>query len=301
MSPDTRLGFLAALGAYTLWGGLPLYFKAVGHIAPADMLAHRIVWSLPTGLLFLAIAARWSDLRAALKIEHLRWLLLTAALIGGNWFLYIWAVGADRVMEASLGYYMNPLISVLFGFAFLSERLRLAQWISVALAGIGVAIMTVAFGRLPWVSLVLCFSFASYSLIRKQVPVDSRAGFVVEAAVLLPVAAIWLGFQTVGAGQPLFGRGGWDIPLLLLSGPLTAVPLILFAVAARKLMLATVGMMQYLAPTLQFLVALAYGETFSLTHSLGFGFIWAAIILFTADSVLGNRRARRLARSAQLS
>jgi len=304
MSPDLRLGFLAALAAYGLWGFLPVYFKLLGHVAPADMLAHRIVWSVPTGLAFIALASRWADLGAALKLARLKWLLLSGLLIGTNWFLYIWAVGEGRVMEASLGYYINPLVSVLLGFLVLGERLRPAQWLAVGLAAIGVAMMTPAFGRLPWVALVLCTSFALYGLIRKQVQVDGRAGFVVEAALLFPLAALWLVVQAVtaapGAAGP-FGTSAWDIPALIAAGPVTAIPLILFAVAAKRLMLATIGMMQYIAPTLQFLIALLYGEPFTAGHALAFSFIWGALILFTVDSVLGNRRARRLARAAQLS
>ncbi|MEO0754151.1 MAG: EamA family transporter RarD, partial [Pseudomonadota bacterium] len=250
---------------------------------------------------FLAISSRWDDLRLALTPGKLKWLLLSGCMIGANWFLYIWAVGEDRVMEASLGYYINPLVNVLIGFVFLSERLRVAQWIAVGLAAIGVLIMTAAFGRFPWVSLVLCLTFAIYSLIRKQVQVDARAGFVVEAAMLLPVAAGWLIHRGTLVGADVLGQSVTDIPLLILSGPITAVPLILFAIAAKRLMLSTVGMFQYLAPTLQFLIALLLGEPFGLTHAIAFGFIWAALILFTTDSVLGNRRARRLARAAQVS
>lgn len=301
MPADLRLGLTAALGAYIIWGLLPLYFKVLGHIPPTDMLAHRIVWSVPTGIVFLAIASRWDDLRLALTPGKLKWLLLSGCMIGANWFLYIWAVGEDRVMEASLGYYINPLVNVLIGFVFLSERLRVAQWIAVGLAAIGVLIMTAAFGRFPWVSLVLCLTFAIYSLIRKQVQVDARAGFVVEAALLLPVAAGWLIHRGTLVGADVLGQSVTDIPLLILSGPITAVPLILFAIAAKRLMLSTVGMFQYLAPTLQFLIALLLGEPFGLTHAIAFGFIWAALILFTTDSVLGNRRARRLARAAQVS
>lgn len=262
MTQDTRLGLVAGLGAYTLWGVLPLYFALLGHISPAEMLAHRIVWSLPTGLIFIALAVRWRDLAAAATPARLRWLALSAALIGGNWFLYIWAVGEARVMEASLGYYINPLVNVLIGAMFLSERLRAAQWLAVAIAAMGVTIMTVALGRVPWVALLLCFSFAAYSLIRKRVQIDGRAGFVVEAALLFPLAAVWLAGFASREGGRLFGEGGWDIPLLMAAGPITAVPLICFALAAKRLKFSTIGMMQYIAPTLQFLIALALGEAF---------------------------------------
>ncbi|MEM0985141.1 MAG: EamA family transporter RarD [Pseudomonadota bacterium] len=298
MTTDIRNGFLAALAAYLIWGLLPLYFKWLGHIAPADMLAQRILWSVPTGILLLSVARRWSDFKGALQPRHLRWLLLSGLFIGGNWFLYIWAVGQGRVMEASLGYYLNPLVNVALGSIFLSESLRRAQWVAVGLACGGVAIMAQALGQLPWVSLVLCFSFSFYGLIRKQVPVDGRAGFLVEAAVLLPLAMGWTVFQLSQPGTAPFGDGGWNVLALAISGPLTAVPLILFAVAAKRLMLATIGMMQYIAPTLQFLVAILYGEAFSMTHALAFTFIWSALILFTIDGILGNRRAQQPPRAA---
>ena len=299
MSPALRLGFFCCLGCYTIWGCLPLYFRALGHIQPSEMLAHRIIWSVPTGLILIVIARNWRDLRAALTRQHVLWLSVSALLIGLNWLVYIWAVSQQRVMEASLGYYINPLINVLIGAVFFSERLRPAQWLAVGIAGMGVAAMTVALGYLPWVALVLCFTFAFYSVIRKQVQVDSRAGFVVEAALLAPLAMIWLGWFVGQPGGRLFGEGGWDIPLLLASGPITAVPLILFAIAAKRLRLSTIGMMQYLGPTLQFLISVfVFKEAFGLTHAIAFGFIWSALIVFTTDSLMGDAKARRLARAA---
>lgn len=299
MSPALRLGFFACLTCYTIWGSLPLYFRLLDHIRPEEMLAHRIIWSVPTGLVFIAIARNWAALRAVLTRRRIMYLTASALLIGINWLVYIWAVSQERVIEASLGYYINPLVNVLIGFVFFSERLRIAQWIAVGLAFCGVAIMTVALGYLPWVSLVLCTSFALYAVIRKQVQIDGRAGFVVEAAILSPLALIWMLWWV---GQPqgrVMGEGGWDIPLILLSGPITAIPLIMFAVAAKRLRLSTIGMMQYLAPTLQFLIAvLLFREPFTLTHAYAFGFIWTALFVFTVDSVVGGAKARRLARAA---
>lgn len=263
------------------------------------MLAHRIIWSVPTGLILIAIARNWAQLRAALTRQHMMWLTVSALLIGVNWLVYIWAVSQERVMEASLGYYINPLVNVLIGAVFFAERLRPAQWAAVGLASIGVAIMTSALGYIPWVALVLCFTFAFYSIIRKQVQVDSRAGFVVEAALLAPLAMLWLGWFVGQPGGRLMGDGGWDIPLLLVSGPITAVPLILFAIAAKRLRLSTIGMMQYLGPTLQFLISvLVFKEVFGLAHAVAFAFIWTALIVFTIDSLMGEAKARRLARAA---
>lgn len=299
MSQSLRFGFLCCLGCYTIWGGLPLYFRALDHISPAEMLAHRIIWSVPTGLLLIVIARNWDQLKAALTRQRVMWLAASALLIGLNWLIYIWAVSEERVIEASLGYYMNPLVNVLIGSVFFAERLRPAQWLAVAIAAIGVAIMTSALGYLPWVSLVLCFSFAFYSVIRKQVQVDSRAGFVVEASILAPLALLWMGWFLGQAEGRIMGDGGLDIPMLLLSGPLTAFPLILFGMAAKRLRLSTIGMMQYLAPTIQFIISIfIFKEAFGWTHGAAFSFIWTALIVFTIDSLVGEAKAKRLARAA---
>lgn len=302
MGSEFRTGFIAALAAYLLWGALPLYFRALHHIRPDEVLAHRILWSVPTGLVVVALARNWTTLRALLTWRRLAWLALSAGLIGLNWMIYIWAVSVERVTEASLGYYINPLVSVLMGRFFFSERLRWAQWLSVVIACIGVLVLTWVLGYLPWVALVLCFTFAFYGAVRKHIRVDGRAGFLVEAALLAPLAAIWL-THLVGSGETgLMGTGGWDIPLLMAAGPITAVPLICFTIAAQRLALSTIGMMQYIAPTLQFSIAtLVFGEAFTLAHALAFGFIWVALIIFTTDSLVGTARARRLARAARLA
>ena len=294
-----RDGVIAALVAYLTWGVLPAFLLLIVIVPAPELLAHRIIWSVPTGLFFIALARNWEALKAVMTWRRMGYLTVTAFLIGLNWLIYIWAVGQERVMEASLGYYMNPLVNVLIGSLFFAERLRIAQWVAVALATCGVAVMTVALGFVPYVSLILCFSFAFYSVIRKQVQIDSRAGFVVEAALLAPFALLWMGWFI---GQPegrIMGDGGWDIPLILLAGPITAVPLILFAVAAKRLRLSTIGMMQYLAPTVQFLIAVfLFQESFSQPHAIAFAFIWTALFVFTLDSVLGEAKARRLARAA---
>ena len=302
MNPELRFGLFSAFGAYLIWGGLPLYFRALDHIGPQEMLAHRILWGLPTALIFITLAARWKDLRAALTRRRIGYLAISAALIALNWLVYIWAVSAERVTEASLGYFINPLVSVLIGMVFFSEKLRPAQWVAIAIASAGVAVLTWELGRLPWVSLVLCFTFASYGAVRKQIKVDSRIGFAVETALLFPVAFIWLAwFQQTGQGGWV-GDYGWDWLVLPLAGPITAVPLILFALAAKRLKLATIGMMQYLTPTLQFLIAvLVFREPFGTVDAVAFALIWTALVIFTTDSVMGERKARRLARAANLA
>jgi len=301
MSSELRLGFISALGAYLIWGFLPLYFKVMGHIVPELMLAHRIVWSLPTGLILLALAGQLPALKAAFEWKTLLWLCLSSLLISVNWLVYIWAVGNDRVLEASFGYYKNPLVNVAIGAVFFAESLNRSQWSAVALASVGVGMMALALGSLPFVALVLCFSFGGYSLIRKLIQVDGRAGFVVEAALLFPLAAGWI-WKLSGEGVAVWGKGTpGEIALLALSGPLTAVPLILFALAAKRLTLTTIGMMQYIGPTLQFLLALlVFGESFGWVHGGAFAFIWLALIVFSGDGLKAVRGAR-LARGAGVS
>ena len=300
MSSDIRLGFIAALGAYFIWGFLPVYFKIMGHISPELMLAHRIIWSLPTGLLLLAVAKQLPALKAAFKWKTALWLCLSSLLIALNWLVYIWAVGQDRVLEASFGYYINPLVNVAIGAIFFAESLNRSQWCAVGLASIGVGMMGLALGAVPIVALVLCFSFGGYSLIRKLLQVDGRAGFVVEAALLFPLAIIWL--LSVSDEIDIWGKGTTgDVALLVLSGPLTAVPLILFALAAKRLTLTTIGMMQYIGPTIQFLLALlVFREVFGWVHGAAFAFIWLALIVFSGDglkAVRGGRVARGAAPS----
>lgn len=301
MSPALRLGFPAAVISYLVWGSLPLYIRAMQHTGPLELLAHRILWSVPTAIIFIAIAANWRDVRAAFSGSNLKWLALSGLLIGVNWTIYIWAVNADRTMEASLGYYINPLVNVLFGMLIFSEKLRPAQWVAVGIAAIGVGVMAFAFGHIPWVALALCATFASYSVIRKKVAIDSRAGFLVEVVLLAPVALGWLvWFATTQPGGRWLGEGGWDILMLMAAGPITAVPLIFFALATKRLRFSTIGMMQYIGPTIQFLIAvLVFKEGFGMTHAIAFAFIWTALIVFTADSLMGDAKARRLARTAR--
>lgn len=301
MNAALRLGFAAALGCYLIWGSLPLYIRAMNHIGAFELLAHRIIWSVPTAVILIALAANWRDVKAAFTGSNLKWLALSSILIAANWAIYIWSVNAGRAMEASLGYYINPLVNVLFGMLIFSEKLRAAQWLAVAVATVGVAIMAFAFGHVPWVALALCSTFACYGVIRKQVVIDSRAGFLVEVLLLVPLAAGWLAwFATTQVPGRWMGDGGWDIALLMAAGPITAVPLILFALAAKRLKLSTIGMMQYIGPTLQFLIAVfVFKEAFSLTHGIAFGFIWTALVIFTADSLMGDAKARRLARAAR--
>ena len=294
MSPDQRFGFMSGLGAYFMWGLLPLYLKLLDHIAPTDILAHRVVWSVPTGALLLIVAGRFHETFAMLLRPSTLWLVLSSALIAGNWLTYIWAVTNDRIIEASLGYFLNPLVNVAIGAVFLSEKLRRLQWFAVSIAAIAVIVETIALGRLPWVSLILCFSFATYGYIRRQVQVDGRVGLTLEVLFLLPVALIWLAIVAQQGGS-LIGGSIPNLLMLMLAGPATAFPLILFALAAKRLKFSTIGIMQYLGPTMQFLLALAFGETLTSLRLVTFSLILVAVILFSLDAYGHDRHLRRSA------
>lgn len=302
MTSEVKFGFIAGLIAFSIWGFLPIYIRALDGVGPLELWAHRIIWSVPTALILITVAARWADVRVALLSRNAGWLLLSGVLVGSNWLIYIYAVSIERTLEAAIGYYMNPLVNVLFGMLFFAERLRIAQWISVGIAAMGVVVATVAYGQVPYLALALCITFALYSLIRKKVVVDSRAGFMIEVLGLLPLAVGWMIWFQFQPGGRVTGGGGMTLPLLMLAGPFTATPLILFALAAKRLRLSTLGMMQYTAPTLQLLIGVfVFRETFTPIHAAAFGCIWLALLIFTTDSMMGDAKAKRLARAAQLT
>ena len=269
------------IAAYGLWGVLPMYFKAMRSIEPADIVAHRIVWSVPVLAALLSVSNAWGEVRQALRNRKAVGLLaVTALLIGCNWLLYVYAVNSGHILAGSLGYYLNPLANVLLGRIVLKERLSWLQWAAVGIAAAGISALAVgALGQL-WISLTLCASFATYGLLRKIAPVDAVAGLAIETGLLLPLAAGWL-IWNVAAGEQIFGSSQLDVLLIVLAGLVTAVPLLLFTAAARLLKYSTLGMLQFLAPTLQFLIAvLVYGEPFTRTHALAFGAIWTALALY---------------------
>jgi chloramphenicol-sensitive protein RarD len=285
---------VATAAAFALWGLIPLYWKQTAHLPATEVLSHRIAWSLPCLAVLLALRGRGPELRRALGSPRTRLLLLASTvLIAANWLTFIWAVNNDRVLDASLGYYINPLVSVLLGFVFLEERLRRLQALAVALAVVGVAVLTVRHG-LPWPSLVLAFSFGSYGLVRKVADVPGMVGLFVEVALLAPFTVgylVWLR----GSGEGAFATGETGLDLILVAaGPVTVVPLLLFAEGVRKLTLATVGFLQYLAPTGHFLLAVAvYDEPFDAVHLVAFALIWTALALYTFDLRRHLRRALR--------
>ena len=281
-----RKGLGLGIAAYGLWGILPIYFKALRAVPSVDIVAHRIVWSVPILALLLSVAGAWKEIGIAMRnCRAMLFLLATALLIGGNWLLYVYAVNSGHILAGSLGYYLNPLANVLLGRIVLKERLSWLQWAAVGLAAAGIAALAAgALGQL-WISLTLCLSFASYGLLRKIAPVDAVAGLAIETTLLAPFAAAWLTWS-VTSGQPTFGNSSADLVLIAIAGVVTTVPLLLFTAAARRLPYSTLGMLQFLAPTLQFLIAvLLYGEPFTAAHAIAFGAIWAALGLYVTAIV----------------
>ncbi len=288
---EHRRGIAYGLGAYGLWGLVPLYWPLLDAAGPLEILAHRIVWSLVlAGLLLVVLRKRgwWRSIAGPRTF-----LLLTAAagLIAVNWGVYIWAVNSGHVVEAALGYYINPILSVLLGVVVLRERMAVAQWVAVALAGVAVVVLAVEYGHPPWVSLVLAASFATYGFLKKRIDSGALETLTVESAVLTPVAVgylLWL--QATGA--LVFGhQGGGQSLLLASSGLVTLIPLLLFAAAATRLPLSTVGLLQYLTPTAQFLLGVFYfDEEMSPARWFGFALVWAALVVLTAVGLRGARR-----------
>ena len=290
---EVVLGLWMAAFSFVLWGVMPLYWHLLKSVPSLQIVLHRIAWSA----VFVGAFLLWRDGRhwfaQVVRQPRLRWMLaLSGLLIAFNWGLYIWAVNAGHVVETSLGYFINPLLNVLLGVVFLRERLRAAQWLSVAIAAAGVAWLTLQFGRLPWIALALAGSFALYGLVRKLAAVDSVAGLGVESVALLPLALGGLAWIALGGG-PVFGPDAVSAALLVLAGILTALPLVGFAYAVRRVPLSTVGLMQYIAPTLQLLIGvLVLGEPFGRERAVGFVLIWIALALFAGEGLLRAGRSR---------
>ena len=289
----TRSGILLGLGAYTLWGFLPAYFKLLTQVGPFELVAHRILWSLIFLAGLLTVWKKWATLGAAIRTPRVVAILAaTAGLIGINWLVYIWAVVNGHVLEGSLGYYLNPLVNILLGVVLLKERLTRPQTVAVGLAGIGVAILALGAGSGLWISLTLAFSFALYGFLRKVAPVEAVEGLSIETLILTPLAFAWV-MILESRGTSGLGMGTGTVLLLILSGAVTAIPLLLFTAAAKRLPYSTLGFLQYIAPSIQFLLAvLAYGEHLTPSHMLCFGLIWAALFIFAADGIRIGRRAK---------
>ena len=290
---DTPLvGVLSALGCFMIWGLFPIYFKLLNHVPALEVLAHRILGSAVL-LVVLILGRKQGALLLAVfrNRRHLRFYLHTTLLISTNWLLYIWAVQTGRILEASLGYYINPLVNVILGVLFLRERLNPRQWSAVAIAAIGVLVMVIGHGVFPWISLSLALSFGSYGLLRKKAGHAAMLGLCVETLLITPLALLFLIVLTVRGGSALAGNlDGQSAWLLLAAGPVTVVPLLLFLQATQYLRLSIVGLIQYLTPTLQFLLAVVvYHEPFTSIHLLTFGCIWLALTLYGIDAYSSHR------------
>jgi len=278
--------------AYVLWGFLPVYFKLIYDVPALQTTAHRVVWSFLLLVAIVAFRHEYNALRANLNRRTVLIYLGAATLLAANWLIYIYAVKAGFVVETSLGYFINPLVNVLLGMIFLRERLRSAQWVPVALAALGVAYLTFSVGSLPTIALALAFTFGFYGLVKKVAPLGSLHGLMLETSLMLIPATAYLIYEEA-SGVGVFGHAGPGVSILLvLLGGVTAVPLLLFASGARQVPLSTLGLLQYIAPTLQFLTGvLLYGEPFTRDRMIGFGIIWVALAIFSAEGLLARRRA----------
>ncbi|EJK2116700.1 MULTISPECIES: EamA family transporter RarD [Vibrio] len=292
-----RQGVLLAIGAYTMWGIAPIYFKSISSVSALEILSHRVVWSFFLLAALLHFGRNWRTVSAVITNKSkMLYLVSTAILVGVNWLIFIWAVNANHMLDASLGYYINPLFNVLLGMIFLGERLRKLQWFAVALAACGVLVQLVMFGSVPIVAIALAMSFGVYGLLRKKVSVDAQTGLFIETLVMLPAAAIYLLFIASTPTSNLLDNPASLNILLVAAGVVTTLPLLCFTGAATRLKLSTLGFFQYIGPSLMFLLAvLIYGEAFTSDKAITFAFIWGALVLFSFDGLRNNRNVRRAA------
>lgn len=292
-----RDGLVSALLAYTLWGVLPLYFKAVQTVPLFEVLTHRIIWAVPFGAVIISARKQWPEVKAAMAHKRtLSLLALTALLIALNWLVYIFAVQRQQIFQASLGYYVNPLLFALTGVIFFGEKLSRNKMLAIGMAAGGVLILTLSVGEMPAITIMLAVLFTLYGVIRKRLVVGGMPGLFIETLVLVPFGLIYLLWLMI-TGSAVFGTANPGMSaMLVLAGPLTALPLLFFALAARRLDLTTVGIIQFLAPTLQFFVGLYFGEPFTMALAICFTCIWLAVSLFAWDAWRQSRLDRALAR-----
>jgi len=278
----------------------PLYFALLDQVAPLEVVAHRIIWTLVFLVIVISIARNWASVRRAMNRRTLLILLGAAVFISINWLVYVYAIATDQVVQASLGYFINPLISVALGILLLRERLRRLQWVAVGIAILAVAILTVSYGQLPWISLVLGFSFGMYGLLKKLANVGSTDSLLIETAALAPFALALMGVWE-SSGQAAFVLDGWQISILLiLLGPVTALPLLAFGGAATRIPLSTLGLLQYITPILQFMIGVfVFNEAMPGSRWLGFLFVWTALVVFSTDAYR-HARVRQRDRKSQL-
>jgi chloramphenicol-sensitive protein RarD len=286
-----KKGILYAIGAYSLWGLFPIYWKFLHHVPAVQIIGHRITWSFILLIIVILFTKQLRNFRlAALKSKIFLIYSIAAILLTINWFIYVWSVNSEKIIETSLGYFINPLLSVLLGVIFLRERLRPIQWIPIGLAAVGVIYLTIQYGQLPWIALSLAFAFALYGLVKKLAPLGSLFGLTLETAIAFPFAIIFLVFlDSDGSGSFLHIDSMTNI-LLIGTGAITSIPLLLFASAARQIPLTMVGILQYIAPTLQFFIGIfLYNEHFSHSDMIGFGLVWLALIIFWLENYFTNR------------
>ncbi|UAA39019.1 EamA family transporter RarD [Paraneptunicella aestuarii] len=297
---QTKQGVLLALAAYGSWGVAPMYFKLLAAFPSMDILMHRIVWSVLTLLIIILASRHWSRVRAAIANKRvLATLFFCGFLLAGNWLLFIWAVNHDHLLDASLGYYINPLLNVFLGYMFLGERLRPMQLLAVGSAALGVAILILSYGKFPWIALVLAFSFGIYGLLRKKIPVESAPGLLIESSMLLPIAlGYWAFFASANSNML---NNDLAINLILLSaGLVTTIPLICFNAAAKRIQYSTLGFFQYLAPSMMFALAvILYGEPLDQARLVTFAFVWLGLAIYTWDSLKHYRRNRKAKKQSQ--
>ncbi|WP_199451361.1 EamA family transporter RarD [Vibrio harveyi] len=304
MTPEeqqrSRQGVLLAIGAYTMWGIAPIYFKSIAEVSPLEILSHRVIWSFFLLAALLHFGRHWRSVRDIIKNKtKMMFLVSTAILVGANWLIFIWAVNSNHMLDASLGYYINPLINVLLGMVFLGERLLKLQWFAVVLAACGVLVQLIVFGSVPVVAIALAMSFGFYGLLRKKVSVEAQTGLFIETLVMLPAAAIYLLFIASSPTSNMLDNPMQLNTLLIAAGVITTLPLLCFTGAATRLKLSTLGFFQYIGPSLMFLLAvLIYGEPFTSDKAITFAFIWGALVVFSFDGLRNNRKSRKAARAA---
>ncbi len=290
-------GILYGIGAYGLWGFLPIYWKLLQDVPALEILGHRMIWSFAFVALVVTARKSWSGFRPMVKKpKHALIYLATGILLSVNWLVYVWAINSGHIVETSLGYFINPLVNVMLGVVILRERLRLWQWIPVGLAALGVLYLTVSYGALPWIALTLAFSFGVYGLIKKTAPLGSTHGFMLETGfIFFPAFGLILYLEFVGSGA--FGHRAASTTLLLaLAGVATGLPLLWFGEAARRIHLSTLGLLQYIAPTMQFLIGvILYGEDFSRDRVIGFSIIWVALLIYSIEGAVARRKDKLLA------
>lgn len=283
-------GVLYGIGAYTLWGFFPIYWKLLRDVSAVELISHRIAWSFLMLLAVILLAQQWREFRTALTGRTFLIYSVASVLIGVNWLMYVWAVNEGHIVETSLGYFINPLFSVLLGLIILREKLRPVQWLPMVLAFAGVTYLTVTFGRLPWIALSLAFSFGFYGLVKKLAPLSSLHGLTVETGILFIPALIYMIYLEVAESAAFLHTGLVPDLLMIGAGAVTTIPLLMFASAAKRVPLTMVGVLQYLAPTIQFLIGVfIYKEPFDQTRLIGFSLVWLALIIFWVENYLASR------------